>query len=344
MYSLYKRNVIADSLDELLTEKLIQRETFKTGMGGRDQYKYLLNIANIKAKLATVICNSSPIEEPGKITDQQGKITVDTSRGTVNSNSSHAQGTVKNHNGIECTTNPSLSNIETKESTPSLPSALIPLENLSEQERAFWDLWCSRPFNKVAPKLNQTAYKHIQALAPHVKTEEQINSLIDYSRQKLEKQGKGKVVYLGNMSGDLNDWLQTPASQPKPPEKEKPLDAGKLTREERIAYIMATPYNLPHDDQRRNNLQRCLAYLSEDDRAEVVKRRSEQCPPDLDSVTVLWTRQPDHKGDPVSNYKLYEDIPLKEAIAYFYEGWDYLLPYQVREIKLKQKLAQKVTA
>lgn len=308
MYSLYKRNVIADSLDELLTEKLIQRETFKTGMGGRDQYKYLLNIANIKAKLATVNSNSYSMGEPGKITDQQGKITVDTSRGTVNSNSSHAQGTVKNHNGIECTTNPSLSNIETKESTPSLPSAFIPLENLSQEERAFWELWSS--LKKIKPTMNDRAYGHVKQLTPLITTIEALKSLYEYAKKKIEADpGKSdKRVHLGNLKDYHEAWEQTY----KPDKKE----IGKMTQEELMAHALSFPPRLDHHSEEYKELQRCLDRLLPDNKKTVVGKRIE-----AQNKKVLWTRHIDDKDfkiDP-SVWYLFEEMPLSEAQKYNYD-------------------------
>lgn len=315
MYNLYKRNVIADSLDELLEEKLIQRETFKTGLGGRDQYKYLLNIEAIKAKLATVI-NHSSNEEPRKITDQQGKITVDTSRGTVNSNSFQAQATVKNHHGKECT-NLSTNTNKGKESTPPgstqpnvpscTPSSSL-LENLTGEERAFWDLWSG--LEDIKPALNQTAYGHVKELAPLVTTIETLKSLLDYTQKKIDANERitDKTVHLGNLKNCYKGWKRIY----KPAQK----SIKEMSKDELIAYALSFPLRLDHHSEDYNLYHNCIDRLPPDDKKAVVKQRFE-----AQNKTVLWTRHIDNKDfkiDP-SVWYLFEDMPLSEAQKYNYD-------------------------
>lgn len=99
------------------------------------------------------------------------------------------------------------------------------LEKMTELEQAFWTLWCSMAFNVIAPKLTEVAYGHVQALAPHITTQEQLNSLVEYSRQKLVNAKKDGTVHLGNLRNDLNEWKQKEASStPKIEDEETTLE------------------------------------------------------------------------------------------------------------------------
>jgi len=115
MYGMFARNVISDSLEELRMEEWIERQSFKTGRGGHDQYRYTLNSKRLLEAIGTVKNQRSSVEEDGKITDatlknqrsyspQQGKINdqrVNFTDATVKNHSSSSRGTVKNHSIID---------------------------------------------------------------------------------------------------------------------------------------------------------------------------------------------------------------------------------------------------
>jgi len=81
---------------------------------------------------------------------------------------------------------------------------------LTEQQQAFWLLWCDIWFNQdIPPELNETAYKHVKKLAPLVKTKEQLEDLIKHARVEMEASGfKRKVVHLGNLVNSYPGWKQ----------------------------------------------------------------------------------------------------------------------------------------
>jgi hypothetical protein len=92
MYGMFGRNVIIDSLDELVGEGLIEREAFKTARGGKDQYKYLLNFQEVNRRMK-VLEERSPSQmepTPGATftskpsTDEEQRLQVNGQSGKVN--------------------------------------------------------------------------------------------------------------------------------------------------------------------------------------------------------------------------------------------------------------------
>lgn len=96
-----------------------------------------------------------------------------------------------------------------------LPDAK-PQISLTEQQQAFWSLWCGVWFNlDIPPDLTETAYGHVKKLAPFIITSEQLTSLIDFTRKDLaaSQNIKRKMVQLGNMVHCYAGWKQ--AQQPR---------------------------------------------------------------------------------------------------------------------------------
>jgi DNA-binding transcriptional regulator GbsR (MarR family) len=92
---------------------------------------------------------------------------------------------------------------------------VMPQFTLTAQEQAFWDLWCSVWFNaEIKPTITETAYTHIAKLAPYITAQEQLNSLIDYTRKDLADSigMKRKMVQLGNMVHCYSGWKQAQQS------------------------------------------------------------------------------------------------------------------------------------
>ncbi len=97
-----------------------------------------------------------------------------------------------------------------KASKPKPEPAAPPAIQLTEQQQAFWLLWCDIWFNQdIPPELNETAYKHVKKLAPLVKTKEQLEDLVKHARVEMEASGfKRKVVHLGNLVNSYPGWKQ----------------------------------------------------------------------------------------------------------------------------------------
>jgi hypothetical protein len=115
---------------------------------------------------------------------------------------------------------------------------------LTEQQQAFWDLWCNVWFNaEIKPNLTETSYSHVVKLTPYITTEEKLASLIDYTRKDLaDSQGiKRKMVQLGNMVYCYAGWKQaqtpTPITQAQSNYVNHDLNMQKL--EERKARLAA---------------------------------------------------------------------------------------------------------
>ncbi len=108
---------------------------------------------------------------------------------------------------------------------PVMPSE-PPKVTLTEQEQAFWELWCNVWFNKdVLPDLNATAYGHVKKLAPHITTAEQMESLAKRARTDLEENTgvKRKTVHLGNCVNSYPGWKQEQQAE-APPDEKPPQD------------------------------------------------------------------------------------------------------------------------
>ncbi len=97
-----------------------------------------------------------------------------------------------------------------KASKPKPEPVAPPAIQLTEQQQAFWLLWCDIWFNQdIPPELNETAYKHVKKLAPLVKTKEQLEDLVKHARVEMEASGfKRKVVHLGNLVNSYPGWKQ----------------------------------------------------------------------------------------------------------------------------------------
>jgi hypothetical protein len=110
------------------------------------------------------------------------------------------------------------------EKPPVMPEP--PKITLLAQEQVCWDLWRNVWFNQgIELELTPTAYGHVRKLAPHITTQEQMESLVKRARQDLEDNTgvKRKTVYLGNCVNSLPGWKQEQAAAQGPPE-EKPVD------------------------------------------------------------------------------------------------------------------------
>lgn len=98
---------------------------------------------------------------------------------------------------------------------------------LTDEQKAFWSLWCGVWFNEITPRLNETAYGHVVTLAPLITTAEDLDSLIKKARKDLEDSAgiKNKAVHLGNLVKSHPGWLQDQrkADPPvdEPPRKKK---------------------------------------------------------------------------------------------------------------------------
>ena len=93
---------------------------------------------------------------------------------------------------------------------------------LTEQQQAFWMLWCAVWFNKdIKPTMTETAHRHVVMLAPFITTQEQMDSLEEYTRKFLAAKGvTQRAVQLGNLVNCYSGWKQAqeqPPAQAPPP-------------------------------------------------------------------------------------------------------------------------------
>lgn len=91
--------------------------------------------------------------------------------------------------------------------TPAQPKPTPPPIVLSEQEQAFYDLYCSLPWIKIAPEITLKVKDLCAKLAPHLTTYEQMDSLKKFMNKKEFFKGKGFNLPLVAMA--INDWAMT---------------------------------------------------------------------------------------------------------------------------------------
>lgn len=93
----------------------------------------------------------------------------------------------------------------------------------NDDEQRVFDWYSHLDFNRVAPEQTPTRKQHSATLVPHVHSQEEMQSLADFTKESLAKRGiKVYVVEMGNMtnSKNLNEWLaqrnQVKPSAPQP--------------------------------------------------------------------------------------------------------------------------------
>lgn len=121
------------------------------------------------------------------------------------------------------------SSIHSSNFSSSFSSQEKPQIVLTEDEQRIVDFGKKDIFKAVKPQVTQKLKDECAELAPHIKTQEQFDSLLAYVKGKLKP-----PYHLKNMVNALNDWLQT---QEKKPLKVKDLatrpfrDLGAYQRE-----------------------------------------------------------------------------------------------------------------
>lgn len=99
----------------------------------------------------------------------------------------------------------------------------LQLPPISPEGMAVFGWYCKQPFFPAkTPELNDTRIKHSETLVSHVHSQEDMNSLVDFAKKKVEARIKKTIfiVEMGNLTNDsiLNEWLaahkQLPAQKP----------------------------------------------------------------------------------------------------------------------------------
>lgn len=85
---------------------------------------------------------------------------------------------------------------------------------ISEKARAVWNIWLKMPWNKIEPKLTETAAKHCEDLSKVDLTEEILWQVINYAR-KNDKNGfyNGRAIQLGDIVREYPKWSNTQHTQ-----------------------------------------------------------------------------------------------------------------------------------
>jgi hypothetical protein len=110
---------------------------------------------------------------------------------------------------IEKEVSSSQSSKPTSEKTIPETTTATGLESHSKQEQAFWALWLQVDQNKkVPPMYKPSATDHVKAFAPHIISQEEIDSLVCFTRKKMSEQLKRPIlrIELGNLRTHYGEW------------------------------------------------------------------------------------------------------------------------------------------
>lgn len=230
MYGMFGRNVIIDSLDELIGEGLIAREPYK--MYGKKTFQYYLNYQDLNRRMKGL-----PEKAPDKLLPEKeafiSKREKDDTRLQVNSSAFtnkpvtrlqvNEDAFTSNHN-LDTTQIQNPNSAERKkEPTPSISQSTLS----SDLQMWFEEVYCQSKIGRVVPDIIDEIFKqHLIKIMQHTKTVEELNSLYDYVQQKIIEAGlKDQTVYPGNLANKryLAGWLQA---------KERPVNISLATDQE----------------------------------------------------------------------------------------------------------------
>lgn len=206
MYGMFGRNVIIDSLDELIGEGLIVREPYK--MFGKDTFQYYINYQELNRRLKQL-----PEKALDKLTPQKDAFTSKREKEStdlqVNANAFtnkpvtrlqvNEDAFTSKHN-VDTTQTPSTTSIE-RENTPTRASQLT-----SEQLRID-TLYCALSDVTQAPTITDQLKKYWDKLAQYVTTQEEMISLYEHTKRECATK-KNKRVYPGNLADCVIAWRQ----------------------------------------------------------------------------------------------------------------------------------------
>lgn len=151
IYGTFKRNTIIDSLQVLVNNNFLYREAFKRVGGGKDQYKYLLNIEIIKNKLATTFKNQ--LCQSPKTNDQSSISNDATSEKGLSNELNSRSAKFEIGRFKEKTSHYTKSNKEEESASLSSPALSV------------WNLWCEAQEYTVKRDWTKTEQAHCETLA-----------------------------------------------------------------------------------------------------------------------------------------------------------------------------------
>lgn len=226
MYGMFGRNVIIDSLDELIGEGLVVREPYK--MFGKDTFQYFLNYQELNRRMKVL-----PEKAPDKLLPQRDAFTNkrenDNTHLQVNGNAfTNKPVTRLQINEDAFTSNHNLDTTEIP-NTNSTEEGLHFHATLTPDQQRIHYFYCQIVSSE--PKVTEDLKKHWTALARRIKTQEEMNSLYEHSKKCIlaDDSKKIKKVYPGNLAGDVDAWVNEREAQtfelPGPTEMPEPAQA-----------------------------------------------------------------------------------------------------------------------
>jgi len=234
LHGLFGRNVIIDSLDELLGEGLISREKHK--MYGKDTYKYLLNYKELNRRIKLLPQGKAFTSKRHETTDAftskpDRRLLVNEdafkSKRNIESyiDSTNIDSERKNDSDV-----PEQQDSSSHPSTPSpSPSEVI----FTEEEETVYNH--AKTLKLSYLKRNEKNKAHCSKLVSEgITTLEQMKSLMQFCRQRPYL--KSKDLNLGNLAGELDGWSQL-QKQPTPDQPKAAFLADEETSDRHLEIL-----------------------------------------------------------------------------------------------------------
>jgi hypothetical protein len=237
IYGAFKRSTIIDSLQVLVNSHLLQREAFRPAGGGKDQYRYLLNVELIKELFAATFENKLRQSTKSDHHSLKSDSAKSENRLRASSNSRSPKSEIRrfkeertNHY-IESDKERATADSDNPQNEElSIDQSPSPF-SLEEMELLDWYKQLEPGYE---PKV-ETAKESLPALLGHIHSFEDLQSLYELTEKQIR--GNDKRVFLGNMKKCIHQWLKNrPAREPERVEQDLPA----LSEEEATELVLWT--------------------------------------------------------------------------------------------------------
>jgi hypothetical protein len=342
MYGIFGHCAIADSLEELVHDELLLRIEYKTGKGGKGQYKYVLNHQKISQKLRELI---GPPSSTNRNSNREQSLQGEDAS-SKSSNSSHPNLSLASSKSSSIIDSNIDSSTDTRSSTRSRANDDGSSFSESQEE--------TNQSSEEKAKANDTmlpASEETRGETPSTSLETQIVCFKDRDEQALWLiASKAYVLQEKRLGATLEPW-----DKPKKLQREQITELVQKLGERGYTVDQITPEMIEQawidEMEAKKYLKRdpvaklgnmcdaLLGYLADRQPAPTEERVVISIEEERDQgKLVLWTRQPDCWGE--YQWEDFELMTLQEAQQYKYHqphSSYFLTPEQEAEFERKVK-------
>lgn len=274
MHGLFGRNVIIDSLDELIGEGLVFREAHR--MYGKDTYKYSLNSQELNRRIKLLPPGNAFTSKRDE-TSEAFTNKPDTFTNKPDTRLQVNEDAFTSGRNIESNTDSNNIDSERKNDEPQQSAITLAGEDsfshsldsssqssqdtksevvLNERQQRIFDFAKKDIFKAKIPEITEKIKSVCDELVDHIETQEQFDSLVAVVRKRFPK----GAIHLKNLTNAnvLNEWSQTQA-QCTPDANETPMSDNDfaVTDDELAEDIKKTVHFYGTDDR----FEECLANI-----------------------------------------------------------------------------------